>query len=138
MTSSGTLRTKTYVLLCLMVLFGSVGNVLLSKGMKQIGEVSNWSAGALAGLFVRALSSGTIWLGIFCLLLFFIFYLLVLSWADYSYVLPASAIAYALVPLMGYTLLGEAVTPVHWTGVAFICLGVVLVGRTPPRTTEHG
>ncbi len=50
--------------------------------------------------------------------------------------MPASAFGYVLVPLLGYAVLGEAVTSTRWAGVAFICLGVTLVGRTPPRTTE--
>ncbi len=137
MTPDRTLHAKTYVLLVLIVAFASVGNVLLSKGMKQIGAVNDWSAAALAGLLGRTLSNATIWLGIGSLLLFFVFYLLVLSWADYSYVLPASAAGYAVVPLLGYIVLGEAVTSARWAGVALICLGVALVGRTPPRTTEQ-
>ncbi len=137
MTPDRTLRAKTYVLLVLIVAFASVGNVLLSKGMKQIGAVNDWSAATLADLLGRTLSNATIWLGIGSLLLFFVFYLLVLSWADYSYVLPASAAGYAVVPLLGYIVLGETVTSARWAGVALICLGVALVGRTPPRTTEQ-
>lgn len=129
------LRLKTYVSLALMVLFGSVGNVLLSKGMKQIGEVNDWSASALLELFLKTFTSGTIWLGITSLLVFLVSYLLVLSWADYSYVLPASATGYVVVPLLGYAVLHEVVTPVRWAGAVLICLGVALVGRTPPRTT---
>lgn len=129
------LRVKTYVSLALMVLFGSVGNVLLSKGMKQIGEVNDWSASALLELFLKTFTSGTIWLGVASLLVFLVSYLLVLSWADYSYVLPASATGYVVVPLLGYAVLHEVVTPVRWAGAVLICLGVALVGRTPPRTT---
>lgn len=135
MTPRQALHMKTYVLLVLMVLFSSVGNVLLSKGMKQIGEVNNWSAAGLFGIFFKTFTSGTIWLGIGSLLVFLVSYLLVLSWADYSYVLPASAAGYVVVPLLGYMLLGEVVTPVRWVGAGLICLGVTLVGRTPPQTT---
>lgn len=131
------LRLKTYISLTLMVLFGSVGNVLLSKGMKQIGEVNDWSASALLELFLKTFTSGTIWLGITSLLVFLVSYLLVLSWADYSYVLPASASGYVVVPLLGYAVLHEVVTPVRWAGALLICLGVALVGRTPPRTTTQ-
>ncbi|MBI3939208.1 MAG: EamA family transporter [Acidobacteria bacterium] len=129
------LQAKTCTLLVLMVSFSSLGNVLLSKGMKEVGEVREWSAAPLAVTFVRTFTSGTVWLGIASLLLFFVSYMLVLSWADYSYVLPASATGYAVVALLGYVMLGEAVTPVRWAGVLLICLGVALVSRTPPRTT---
>ena len=128
--------TKTYVLLALMVAAGSAGDVLLSKGMKQIGEVRDWSPAALWDVFLQVFTSPTIWLGIAGLLTFFVCYMLVLSWADLSYVLPASATSYVIVPLLGYFWLGETVKPLRWTGVAFICLGVALVGSTPHTTTR--
>lgn len=135
MPSAHTLRTKTYVLIGLMVCFGSTGDVLLGKGMKQVGELAGWSPLALAQFLVRAISNPTVWLGISSLLLFFLSYMIVLSWADFSYVLPASAAGYAVVPLLGHLFLREAVSPLRWTGVAFICLGVAMVGNTPPNTT---
>ena len=64
-------------------------------------------------------------------------YTLVLSWADYSFVQPASSIAYGIVALLGYVVLGEVITPTRWIGVLIICLGVFIVGHTPPRTTEQ-
>ena len=68
--------------------------------------------------------------------MFFVCYLMVLSWADYSFVQPASAVSYLVVALLGIYVLGEAVSSGRWLGVAVICLGVLLVGHTPPRTTE--
>lgn len=131
-----TLRARTYALVVLMVLFSSVGDILLSKGMKQIGSVSVASPASLAAAFLQTVTNRAIWLGISCFLLFFLAYLLVLSWADYSFVMPASATGYAIVPFLGYVLLGEVVPSRRWLGVVCICLGVLLVGRTPPRTTE--
>jgi drug/metabolite transporter (DMT)-like permease len=131
MTSAATLQWKTYALLAPIVLFASVGNVLLGKGMKQTGASGGWSPAAMGGMFMRAFSSGWIWLGIGCLLLFLILFMVVLSWADYSFVMPVSAFSYALVPLLSRWLLDERVTAQRWTGVALICCGVALVTRTP-------
>jgi multidrug transporter EmrE-like cation transporter len=128
-------RRCTYLLLGTMVFFSSIGNVLLSKGMKQVGEVVDFSPVALLGVFLKTFMNSSIWLGIFSLLLFFVSYLLLLSWADLSYVQPASAIGYAMVALLGYVLLGESVSPTRWIGVLFICGGVALVGGTNPSTT---
>ena len=130
-------RKKTYTLLALMVLFSSFGNILLSKGMKGIGEIRDYSPVAIASVFTKTFTSGAIWLGIGSLLVFFICNLLVLSWADYSFVQPASAIGYALVALMGYLILGEFVSPLRWLGVGFISAGVALVSATEPRTTKE-
>jgi drug/metabolite transporter (DMT)-like permease len=136
MKDSPGLHLKTYLFILFMVLFAPLGNVLLSKGMKGVGSAKNWALADVARIFTRILSSGYIWLGIACLLTFFAAYMLVLTWADYSYVQPASAFSYAVVALLGYFLLGETVPPLRWAGIAVICVGVLVVGRTPPRTTE--
>ncbi len=128
------LRVKTLAVVCLMVVCGAVGNVFLKRGMDRIGAVELAPA-SLAHAFWLTVTSTTIWLGVVCLLGFFLLYLLVLSWADYSYVMPASAFGYAVVAFLGVAVLGEAVSFRRWMGVALICLGVMLVGQTKPRTT---
>jgi drug/metabolite transporter (DMT)-like permease len=136
MRSSKTLKIKTYVLVFLLVLLGSVGNTILSKGMKEVGELDLSHIASIEAGALRIFSSGTVWLGVVCMLLFFICHMLVLSWADYSFVMPFSALAYALVPLLAYLFLGEHVAPTRWVGIALIFIGVVLINRTPLRTTE--
>ncbi len=136
MTPRTSLHLKTYLLILMMVVFGPVGNVVLSKGMKQMNGLSLHSPAETLHLFLRVFTSGTIWLGIASLLTFFVAYMLVLSWADYSYVQPASSIAYGTVALLGRFVLHEPVSAIQWAGVAIICLGVLIVGHTPPRTTE--
>jgi drug/metabolite transporter (DMT)-like permease len=132
------LRVKTYVLIALMVLFGALGDILLSKGMREIGRVSFSSAHLVSSAAVETFTSRLIWLGIACLLAFFICYVVVLSWADYSFVSPASATSYAVVALLGWIVLGEVVSDVRWAGILVISVGVLLVSHTPPRTTEQG
>ena len=136
MKSSAGLHFKTYLLIFLMVIFGPLGNVMLGKGMKRIGAVSFATPAGALDFLARVLTSGTIWLGILSLITFFVAYMLVLSWADYSYVQPASAVAYGMVALLAHFMLREVVTPMRWLGVLVICLGVLVVGHTPPRTTE--
>jgi drug/metabolite transporter (DMT)-like permease len=136
MKSAGSLHLKTYLFILLMVIFGPLGNVLLGKGMKRIGAIHIASLAQAGDVLARILSSPTIWAGIFSLLSFFLAYMLVLSWADYSYVQPASSVSYAMVALLAHFLLREAISPVRWFGVLIICLGVLVVGYTPPRTTE--
>jgi drug/metabolite transporter (DMT)-like permease len=131
------LHLKTSILIFFVIMFGSLGNISLSKGMKHVGTFSSWRPGDVMPFLARALESGMVWLGILLLILFFVAYTLVLSWADYSFVQPASSIGYGVVAMLGYFLLGEAVTSTRWIGVAVICLGVFLVSQTPPRTTEQ-
>ena len=137
MSESRSQRGKTFILLALVVVFGSSGDVLLSQGMKQVGELHSWSPAAAVAYFARAFESGTIWLAISLLMLFLVSYMLVLSWADFSYVSPASAVGYVLVALMGYFFLGEHVPTTRWIGVGLICVGVFVVGGTHPSTNQN-
>jgi len=130
------LHLKTFILIFLMALFGPVGDVILSKGMRSIGPLASWAPAAMFDFFFRAFTSGMVWLGIFSLIAFFVSYTLVLSWADYTFVQPASSFAYVVVALLGHFALHETVTPLRWLGIAIICVGVLIVGHTPPRTTE--
>src|ERR1700730_16683758 len=118
MSSSRTLHIKTYTLLFLLVSAGSIGNTILDKGMKDIGTVDVFTrAGFLSGALL-IVTSGTIWVGIVCMLLFMIFHMLVLSWADYSFVMPFTAVSYALVPILGYLWLGESVSTLLNVGIS--------------------
>src|SRR3984885_15347158 len=137
MNSSSGLRFKTFLLILSMVTFGPLGNTLLGKGMKQIGTITIRTLPDLVHIASKVFTSGTIWLGMISLLMFFISFMLVLSWADYSYVQPSSAFAYGIVALWGHFLLHETVTPTRWLGVLVIGAGVFVVGYTHARTTEH-
>jgi hypothetical protein len=130
------LHFKTYVLILVIVLFGPLGNLLLGKGMKDWKVRASWTPAELVRFVSFVLRSEIIWLGIGSLIVFLVAYSLVLSWADYSYVQPASAFAYGTAALLGHFVLGETVSVLQWSGIMVICLGVFIVGRTPPRTTE--
>jgi drug/metabolite transporter (DMT)-like permease len=133
----GGLHLKTIVFLLLMVVFGPLGDVFLGKGMRELGELDSWAPADLLHFFARAFSSGTVWLGIILLIAFFVCYTLLLSWADFSFVQPASSFAYVIVALLGHYFLGEVVTVTRWFGIALICLGVLFVGHTPHSTTTE-
>jgi drug/metabolite transporter (DMT)-like permease len=137
MTSSQGLHLKTYVFLLFMVTLGPLGDVFLADGMKKVGALNMQDPVAIFHFFVRAFSSGTVWLGVILLLAFFVSYTLVLSWADFSFVQPASSLSYVIVALLGHFFLHEFVSPLRWAGIALLCMGVLIVGYTPPRTTER-
>jgi uncharacterized membrane protein len=131
------LRLKTFLMILAMVITGPLGNVLLGKGMKHVGDVVIWPPSQLLHTALKVFASTSIWLGISSLILFFVSYMLVLSWADYSFVQPASSLAYGVVALLGYLILGETVSPLRWAGIAVICLGVFVISHTPPRTSSE-
>lgn len=125
------------MMILIMIIMGPLGNVLLGRGMKSVDTMSIKSVTGLVHAIGTVFTNGWVWLGVASLLTFFVANILVLSWADYSFVQPASSMAYGVVALLSVMLLGESVTPLRWVGIAIICLGVLIVGRTHPRTTEH-
>jgi drug/metabolite transporter (DMT)-like permease len=134
-TKTEAFRLKTSLFIFMIVIFAPLGNVLLSKGMKPIRLPQSWSMGVSVHLLAQILGSPYIWLGILSLLFFFAAHMLALNWADYSYVQPASAVSYLSLVVFGYLLLGERVSALRFAGIATICAGVIIVGRTHPRTT---
>jgi uncharacterized membrane protein len=135
MASERRLRIKTLVMVLSMVVCANVGDLMLKRGMSQIGAVEI-SANGLAHAFRMTVTNGTIWIGIVFLIGFMASYMTVLSWADYSYVMPAGAFGYAILTFLAVVFLPESVSPRRWIGVILICVGVMLVGQTKPRTTE--
>ncbi|MFZ0314314.1 MAG: EamA family transporter [Candidatus Korobacteraceae bacterium] len=131
------LHLKTYLLIGIMVIAGPIGNLLIAKAMKQTGPITYWPPSELLHVFLKVFGGLTIWAGIACLIAFIVSFMLALSLADYSYVQPAAAFSYVMIALLGVLVLGEKVSPLHWAGIAIICLGVSFIRGTPPRTTEN-
>src|SRR5438034_11284501 len=91
MKDSPGLHLKTYTLLLFIAFFAPLGNVLLSQGMRGIGSAQAWPPQGLFHILMRIFMSGSIWLGIACLLPFFVAHMPVRTWGEYSYAHPASA-----------------------------------------------
>ncbi len=79
---------KTYVTLALAILTQAVGNVCLSKGMKELPSASAIDLHSLSALFSQAVQNPILWVGTVLLIVFFLLFAAVLSWADLTFVLP--------------------------------------------------
>jgi len=122
---------KTLVLVLIATLIGGAGHVMLSKGMQTVGDLTEAPALRAAGaMAVRALSSPWLLLGVALQATFFAMYLMLLSRAQVSQVLPMTALDYVVVALLARLVLAEAVTPTRWAGIVLIIVGVVLVSRS--------
>jgi len=127
---------KTLIVLFVAICAQTLGDVCLTKGMKSVGEVNTLDPVKLFHTGVQVFTTPYVWLGILILSCFFGLYLIALSWADLSFVLPVTAFGYVLNALMSWQLLGERVSPVRWVGTLVICFGVAVVSRTEQRTTQ--
>ena len=121
---------RKYLVLACIVIFGSLGDSLLARGMRDVGSVDIHHAMHA----IYALANPWVLLGIFSLLGFMATYMTALSFADLSYVLPATALGYVCMALLGRFWLHEQVSPVRWAGIVLIVLGVGLVAGGPSRT----
>ena len=124
------MKPQKYLVLLAIVCFGGTGDVLLARGMKSLGPINLHHPQAL----ITALGNPWILMGIVCLTAFFASYLNALSWADLSYVLPATAMGYVVVALLSKYFLGENVSAMRWAGVLLISCGVGWVTRGPVLT----
>jgi drug/metabolite transporter (DMT)-like permease len=131
------LHFKTFLMILVIIIAAPMGNVFLGKGMKAVNPIHLWPPVELVHTGLRIFTTPSIWIGIGLLLTFFVAYMLLLSWADYSFVQPASSLSYGVVALLSYFVLGESVSPLRWAGIAVICLGVFVVSRTGLRTVSH-
>ena len=131
------LRFKTLVMVLLMMVCANTGDLMLALGMKQIGHVQISVSGLQHALWMT-IQNASIWIGILFLIGFTLCYMTAVSWADYSFVMPAGAIGYAIQTMLAIIVLHEVVSPKRWIGVTLICAGVLLVGQTKPNTTNVG
>lgn len=106
---------------------------MLSHGMKQVGSISLHNFGSL----ILAVTNPWVAVGILFLLAFFASYMNALSWADLTYVLPASSLGYVLLALVARFALHEQVSPLRWMGIVLISSGVGFVAGGPPLTHQH-
>jgi drug/metabolite transporter (DMT)-like permease len=122
--------SKSLVLLAISVL-ASLGDFCLKVGMNQLQriEIHNLHE-AVVALTNPWVAGGTL-----LLVGFFACYISALSWADLTYVLPATAIGYVFMALLSVTLLDEHVSLWRWTGILLITAGVGFIANQPHKTT---
>jgi uncharacterized membrane protein len=122
--------SRKYLVLCAVMVLGACGDVALSRGMKAVGNISlaNWTQ-----VFVALLNPWVLG-GIILLMGFMASYLTALSWADLTYVLPATAVGYILMAALAKFFLHENVTAKRWIGILLITAGVGFVAGGPSLT----
>lgn len=126
------LRPSQYLVLLAITLTAPIGDGLLARGMRQVGTVDLHHLGMLW----HALFNPSVDLGILLLIGFFATYTAALSWADLSFIAPATSLSYVITALMGHLLLHEQLPLSRWLGVVLILCAVGFVAGGPSRT-EH-
>jgi drug/metabolite transporter (DMT)-like permease len=123
---------RKYLVLAGVTIFAATGDSLLSYGMKQVGTISLHHLPSV----LLAVLNPSVAVGILLLLAFFASYTTALSWADLTYVLPATSLGYVLLALIAKFALREHVSPLRWLGIALISAGVGFVAGGPALTVH--
>ncbi len=120
------------MILGLVAVCAPLGDTCLSRGMTRLPAVS------LAHPFSLVAAVFTPWIaiGIALLICFFASYLTALSWADLTYVLPATAFGNVIVALLSRFWLQEPISLQRWAGIVLITLGVGFVAQGPSLTEQ--
>ena len=118
---------RTFIFLAIVVFAGTGGEIAATHAMKRIGEVKDFAPRAVLGVLGRAFRLGWLWLGLALMALAFFSLLALLSWADVSFVVPATALSYVVGALGAKILLGERLGPERWAGILLVCIGVAVV-----------
>ena len=125
-----TMTMRRYLVLGVVTLTSAFGDTSLAIGMKRVGPVALNQPGAL----LSALRTPWVLGGVLLLLVFFASYLTALSWADLTYVLPATSLAYVLIAFLSKFWLHEEISIGRWMGIALITAGVGFVTQGPAYT----
>ena len=118
---------RTALFLAIVVFAGTGGEIGVTHAMKRIGEVRSFAPRAVLVVLGRAFRAGWMRLGIALMALAFYAFLVLLSWNPVSFVIPATALSYAVGALAAKFLLREQVSGARWVGVLLVCVGVARV-----------
>jgi drug/metabolite transporter (DMT)-like permease len=121
---------KTILIMLLAVTAGTVGDILLAKGMKELGDLSAMNLRGIIEVVLRAMTTWKIIIGTAMLALFFFLWLAVLSWEDLSVALPMQALNYVLVAVLAKYILHEQISPLRWAGIFLVCVGVIMITKS--------
>jgi len=123
---------RKYLVLAGVTVFGAAGDSVLSHGMKQLGSISIHDLPSV----IFAVLNPFVALGIVLLLAFIVLNMTALSWADLTYLLPATSMGYVLLALSARFILHEQVSVMRWLGIVLISGGVGFIAGSPALTSH--
>jgi len=126
---------KLIVFLLIALTLEAVGVVLLSQGLRQIGELQQVTFSEVARIVGRGLTNSSILLGILFETIFFAALLIMLKNWDVSLIWPLTSLGFVLTTLAAKYIRHEDVTALRWSGVLLIMIGASLVGWSEKSKT---
>jgi drug/metabolite transporter (DMT)-like permease len=125
------LSFNQYLILAFVSVSVPLGDAALSRGMTSLPPISVAHPLSL----ISAVFTPWIALGIALLIGYFASYLTALSWADLTFVMPATALGNVFLALLAHYWLHEDISWMRWMGIVMITVGVAFVAHGPANTT---
>jgi drug/metabolite transporter (DMT)-like permease len=105
------------------------GQILVRRGMLQVGSLENYAPWPVITYFWHALCNPYVIGGTILNAVFYFLFLAALSWTGVTVALPMSAIEYGFAAILAIMILKENVPPIRWMGIAMVVFGVILIAR---------
>ena len=116
-----------WLLVALMVGATTAGEVLQAAGMRRHGEIRDFRPGALGRAAAVLARNWMVAASVLAMAVSFFAYLGLLTVAELSFAVPATAVTYALETVLAKYVLRERVSWVRWAGASLVVWGVALV-----------
>ena len=116
-----------WVLIVVIVAATTVGEILQALGMRRHGEIRDFRPGALGRAAAVLARNWMVAASVLAMAVSFFAYLGLLTVAELSFAVPATAVTYALETVLAKYVLRERVSWVRWAGASLVVWGVALV-----------
>jgi drug/metabolite transporter (DMT)-like permease len=105
----------------------TVGEVLQALGMRHHGEIHDFRPGALGRALALMARNRFVIGSVIAMAISFFAYMGLLTVADLSFAVPATAVTYVLETVLARYVLQEQVDWLRWAGASLVICGVALV-----------
>jgi drug/metabolite transporter (DMT)-like permease len=116
------------IALGLAILFASIGDILLSTGMRENGELKISGLQDILLALRRMFTQPKVLLGLLAMTGYFGSYMAALTMIDVSVANPLTALSYLIATVYAIAILRERVSVARAVGIVLIVLGAIFVG----------
>jgi drug/metabolite transporter (DMT)-like permease len=116
-----------WLLVAVIAVATTVSDVLQAAAMRRHGEIRDFRPGALGRVFAVLARNRLILASVAVMAVSFFAFIALLSIADLSFAVPATAASYVLETVLAKYLLKEPVTLERWAGASLVACGVALL-----------
>jgi drug/metabolite transporter (DMT)-like permease len=120
---------RVMVAMTLAAASAALGQIMVRKGMLQVGSLENYAPLALVTYFWHSLCNPYVMVGTVLNAGFYFLFLAALSWTEVTVALPMTAIEYGFAAILAISMLHEKVSLTRWAGIALVVVGVILIAR---------